>query len=255
LANKPIFMNEINEYSKHANVTKFNDGSLFIEAVSKDSFADKAGLKREDIISVVGTDSVANLQSLSDFKNILNKYKGQKFQIVGSFGQKEIDATGVKSEQNMQLGVATGYKIQRSTKDFFGNFSLAYIETVDVTIATVDGLGRVFSALLPNAQDRSALQSISGPVGIGTVSGLVFSSYGFKGLLFLMATLSIALGVFNALPIPALDGGRFIIITLNQILGKRNKRIEAIAISITFLFLIGLSLLVAGNDIWKLIPR
>jgi regulator of sigma E protease len=256
LANKPIFMNEIRDYEKSSKVKLFNEGSLTIEAVGPKSLAENAGLKRDDTLSVVGSDTVNNLNSLEDFKKILNKYKGQKFQIIGSFGTKEIDATNIiKENENVVLGIATGYKVQRQAKDFFGIFSLAFSETGDVIKGTFDGLGKVFSAFLPSTQDKSALGQVSGPIGIGSVSGLVFSAYGIQGLVYLMATLSIALGVFNALPIPALDGGRFIIITLSQIFGRRNKKWETIAISVTFLLLIGMSLLVTGNDIWKLIPR
>jgi regulator of sigma E protease len=68
-----------------------------------------------------------------------------------------------------------------------------------------------------------------------------------------MAILSISLAIFNILPIPALDGGRFIIISLNKILGRRFQKIENIAITTTFLFLMGLGTIVAFKDVWTTI--
>lgn len=64
-----------------------------------------------------------------------------------------------------------------------------------------------------------------------------------------MAAVSISLAIFNLLPIPALDGGRWVILTINKITGKRNRKLEAAIISTTFLLMIGLALIIALRDI------
>jgi regulator of sigma E protease len=71
--------------------------------------------------------------------------------------------------------------------------------------------------------------------------------------------ISINLWVFNLLPIPALDGGRFIFITTNGLIKKFlwrsaiNAQIENLIHFWFFVLLIALSILIAYNDIIKII--
>jgi regulator of sigma E protease len=80
-------------------------------------------------------------------------------------------------------------------------------------------------------------------------------------LLVIWAIISINLWVFNLLPIPALDGWRFIFITLNWLIKKIfwrkaiNENTESIIHVWFFIFLIALSLLIAYNDISKIISQ
>jgi regulator of sigma E protease len=78
-------------------------------------------------------------------------------------------------------------------------------------------------------------------------------------ILILWAIISINLWVFNLLPIPALDGWRFVFIVINgtiqKIFWKKaiNERLEWSIHVLFFLFLIALSVLIAYNDITKII--
>ncbi len=256
----PIFKNEVREYQVSSNVISGTQG-LHIQGVNDNSLAKLASMKKGDDIIKIGNEDVTNLSSFEDLKNILNKYKGQKFSVEGYFGSnqsseiKTIDATNIR-DGDLKLGVLTGYRVQRIPKDLFNVFQLAWQETADTTKGTFEGLGQIFSALNPGAKNREILQSVTGPVGIGSISNKVFGEFGFHGIIYLFAVLSISLAVLNMLPIPALDGGRFLIILLTAIVGKRNKKIEGIVITVTFLVLIGISVLVAGSDILKfVIPK
>ena len=255
---KPIFMNEVREYETNSKI--LGSYQLHVQAVNENSIAKSVAIEKGSKIVKIGNDDVTNLNSLEDLKNILNKYKGQKFDIkfhvVSDIWEiKTVDATNIK-DGDLKLGILTGYRVQRIPKDFFNVFQLAWQETVDTTKGTFEGLGQIFSALNPVAKNRDVLQSVTGPVGIGSISNKVFGEFGFHGIIYLFAVLSISLAVLNMLPIPALDGGRFLIILLTAIIGKRNKKIEGIVISLTFLLLIGISVLVAGSDILKfVIPK
>jgi membrane-associated protease RseP (regulator of RpoE activity) len=272
-AGQPNFINDIKiAKSKYPDLKVYSGKELInvdynnpvipitVQAVKIGSIADKGTIKSGDIITKIGNDSVTNLNEYKEFQNILNKYKGQKFSLEGKFAKAnvdkvEIDATKENPEKDLKLGLALGYKIQRSSGNVFSAFGMAWEEVGNITGATVEGVGKLFTALLPTTQDKSALSQVSGPVGIGGIGGEIFVEYGFLGIVYLLAILSISLAVFNALPIPALDGGRFIIITLNKILGKRNKNAENIAIGVTFFVLIAISILVGGSDILKLFQK
>ena len=68
-----------------------------------------------------------------------------------------------------------------------------------------------------------------------------------------MALITINLGIFNLLPIPALDGGRIIILLIEGIRRKPLKENVEIAIQMAgFFLLIGLSIYVTYNDILRI---
>ena len=68
-----------------------------------------------------------------------------------------------------------------------------------------------------------------------------------------MGLISVNIGIFNLLPIPALDGGRVLILLIEKLLRRKinTKLIENI-IMISFVLLIGLMLFATYNDILRL---
>lgn len=107
-------------------------------------------------------------------------------------------------------------------------------------------LGDVITSL---ARDGSVPEnSVAGPVGI--VEFAVQSDFSTVQYLFIIAIISLNLAIINTLPIPGLDGGRFLFIIIEAI--KRSpvdKKTETYAHSIGFMFLILLIILVTFNDI------
>lgn len=98
----------------------------------------------------------------------------------------------------------------------------------------------------------AAGNSVAGPVGI---VGVIFPQAGQAGLtpiLFLTAIISLSLAVMNALPIPALDGGRWTVMTIYRLRKKTltREREESIQ-GIGMLTLFGLIILVTVADIGK----
>ncbi|WMJ23640.1 M50 family metallopeptidase [Paludicola sp. MB14-C6] len=93
------------------------------------------------------------------------------------------------------------------------------------------------------------IQDLSGPVGVGQVVGQA-SSQGFKSLLFITAFITISIGMFNLLPFPALDGGRFIFLTIEAIRRKPiNPKIEGYVNGAGLVLLLGLMVVVTLKDI------
>ena len=64
-----------------------------------------------------------------------------------------------------------------------------------------------------------SINELSGPVGIYNLTDQVVD-YGFTRVLNLAAVLSINLGLFNLLPVPALDGGRLFFFLIEALRGK-----------------------------------
>lgn len=96
------------------------------------------------------------------------------------------------------------------------------------------------------------LNQVGGPVAIFNLTGK-FADSGLSALLNWAAILSINLGIFNLLPIPALDGGRLIFIVVEAIRGRPiDPAKESIVHFIGFALLMLLIIIVTWNDIQRL---
>ncbi len=97
---------------------------------------------------------------------------------------------------------------------------------------------------------KTASDSMSGPVGIVGILFPAFTNSGAPYLFFLVAIISISLACMNVLPIPALDGGRWLLITIFKLRKKKlTKEKEEKIVSGAFTVIILLSLVVTVIDI------
>lgn len=215
---------------------------LIVSFVEKDSPAEKAGLKNGDIIKAINAQPI---EGDSPLRSITKSNAGKQVTIEYSRNGKNITtkaniltASEVESSQNTSspkayLGVATSsYKMVRST---WSAPIVAVGDTVQFSILTIKGiasaladLGKSIASIVTGnssqaKQEASAAgENVSGPVGIyfilrqGSVLGLQF-------ILFVIAIISLTLGLINALPIPALDGGRAFVILIYKALKKPLK--------------------------------
>jgi len=121
----------------------------------------------------------------------------------------------------------------------------------------ITGTGRLFSfdeATRESGQEAlsSVGDSVSGPVGIIGVLFPSFTSAGPTNLAFLTALISISLACMNVLPIPALDGGRWLLIGIYKLRGKKlTKETEQKIVSRAMLVLLGLLAIVTILDITR----
>ena len=120
---------------------------------------------------------------------------------------------------------------------YFGLF-----DSVKMTLEWFKGLKSMF-LLEVNKKE------IVGPIGIAKISGSVLDK-GFFSIIFLMAVLSINLGLINLLPIPALDGGYLVLFIYEYIFKKPvSSKIQLILLKFGFIFLLSLMLLVTAFDL------
>ena len=95
-------------------------------------------------------------------------------------------------------------------------------------------------------------EGVSGPIGIAQITSQAVA-LGPISVLQLVGLLSLNLAVINILPIPALDGGRFLFIVIEIVTRRRvYPQVERWAHTIGFALLLGLILLITYNDILKL---
>lgn len=95
------------------------------------------------------------------------------------------------------------------------------------------------------------MEQVMGPIGIGE---LVAESNTLDNFVYLLSVISISLGVTNLLPLPALDGGKFVLLVVEGIRRKPLKEETELAInSLGFVFLISLAIFVATNDLVRIL--
>lgn len=100
---------------------------------------------------------------------------------------------------------------------------------------------------------RYGFNQLSGPVGVTSAIGHA-ATYGWRSLFSLMAYITVNLGVFNLLPLPALDGGRMVFLLIEAVRRKPiNPRYEGWVHGVGFLLLIMLMVAVTVNDVAKLL--
>lgn len=119
------------------------------------------------------------------------------------------------------------------------------------TLDMLDSGTAIFSALAHLVQGEG-LQNLSGPVGIAQVTTQA-TAMGLRSYLSLFALISLNIGIFNILPIPAMDGGRILILLLEKLFRRKiNTKIVENIIVASFVLLIGLFLFATYNDIIRL---
>lgn len=100
---------------------------------------------------------------------------------------------------------------------------------------------------------KYGISAVSGPVGVTVAIGEV-ARQSLMNLLPIMALITINLGLFNLLPIPALDGGRLLFILIEMIFRKPvPQKYETLVHTAGFILLIGFMILISAKDIWTLI--
>jgi regulator of sigma E protease len=239
-----------------------------ITFVAKDSPADKAGLKVGDKVVRFAGEPVPTAELLS---SQTKEKKGQTVEVIYSRKGVESSATVElrADNQNEQgyLGVGSGQREQIQAS--WSAPIVGVVTTAQFTGVTLSGLGDLVVNLVkgialqisPDQATREhahqSLQTVSnsvaGPIGI---LGTIFPAAEQAGpvqLAFLTAIISLTLAVMNVLPIPALDGGRWFIMTIFRLLKKplskeHEERIQATG----FMVLMMLVVLVTIADVGKL---
>ena len=100
---------------------------------------------------------------------------------------------------------------------------------------------------------RFGMDAVSGPIGMVETVGEVASVSG-AALVNLVVLISMNLGIFNLLPIPALDGGRILFHLIDAIAGRKviKKEIEDSITGVTLILLLGFMLLISLKDVINL---
>ncbi|HIV44426.1 MAG TPA: site-2 protease family protein [Candidatus Faecalibacterium avium] len=110
----------------------------------------------------------------------------------------------------------------------------------------------IFTTLVDLLRGRESINNLSGPVGIVSAISQA-ASYGLTDLLEMLVLITVNVGVFNLLPIPALDGGRLVFLAAEAVIRRPvSQRLQEGLTVATFILLFGLMIFATYNDVIRL---
>ena len=173
--------------------------------------ADAAGLKNNDVISKIGNKKI---NYASDIRAAVSSIPNQNVLIDiyrdGDFIQLPISIGSSVDENGKEIGIL-GISFG-TNRTFFQSMSKGVYETYNLSVKTFQFIGKMVTG-------NMGTENLSGPIGIAQMAGNTAQA-GFLPFMYLMALLSISLGVLNLLPIPVLDGGQLTLLGIEAIRGK-----------------------------------
>jgi regulator of sigma E protease len=150
-----------------------------------------------------------------------------------------IEATPIE-EQKYLLGV----QLQKADNNFASNVYYALLNTGDFAVSIIDNIKMLFTG-------KVSTNDLMGPVGI---SSIVAKTNGIQEFIYILALISLSLGVTNLLPFPPLDGGKIVLLIIEAIRKKPLQEKYEVGIQMLgFGLMIMLSLYVTYNDIIRII--
>ena len=205
----------------------------------------KVGVPETAQITKIGSHEVSNWESLIQAVETETKDKtapSLDVTISENGSDKQVTVTPEESQGRYLLGVQPGIK-----SDFVSMFVGGFTTAADSAL-------RILSAL-KNLIFQPDLNKLGGPVAIFKASSDAAKN-GIENVLYFLAMISINLGIFNLIPIPALDGGKIVLNILEAIRRKPLKQeIETYVTLAGVVIMVVLMIAVTWNDIMRLFFR
>ncbi|MFS9162967.1 RIP metalloprotease RseP [Streptococcus mitis] len=205
----------------------------------------KVGVPETAQITKIGSYEISNWESLIQAVEAETKDKTAPtldVTISEKGSDKQVTVTPEESQGRYLLGVQPGIK-----SDFLSMFVGGFTTAADSAL-------RILSAL-KNLIFQPDLNKLGGPVAIFKASSDAAKN-GIENVLYFLAVISINIGIFNLIPIPALDGGKIVLNILEAIRRKPLKQeIETYVTLAGVVIMVVLMIAVTWNDIMRLFFR
>ncbi|MGG6311158.1 RIP metalloprotease RseP [Paenibacillus macerans] len=208
--------------------------------------AEEVGLRTGDIIETingqpVGTDANKMIEMIQASKNKPMEWTVKR-------GEETLSVTITPQGADDEAG-----KVGSTIITFYPTRSASFGETFQVAGQEMVGMSKAIFLGFQQLINQFSMDDLGGPVRTFEVTGQI-AKQGIVQLTYWAAILSLYLGIFNLLPIPALDGSRLIFLGVEALRGKpidpnREGMVHFIGFAMLFLLMIA----VTYNDILRLI--
>ena len=198
-----------------------------IEEVAIESPAEKAGLKKNDVIIGINNNKIESILEVSMFINTTSE---DKISIKVLRNEKELtlvaepnvteskDAFGNSIKKRI-IGIKIGPASDEFNREKLGPTKAVYYSVKEIWFVcktTIQFVGSLFKG-------KGDTSQLGGPIKIAKISGQVME-FGILAFLSTVAYISISLGLINLFPIPLLDGGHLMFYLFEKILGRPLKQ-------------------------------
>lgn len=235
---------EIKEYkikptgvaSKYTGI--YLDDNCKIVTTDKDSPAEKQGIQANDKLIKINHEEIQG--DLEKAIEIIQE-KGQGTILLTVEREKEEIEIELKPDTIYTYYI--GVTLKQAEDTVVNHIIYGGMETKDFAFSILDNIKKLFTGKVRTDQ-------MMGPVGISEV---VAKTNGIQEFIYMLALISLSLGVTNLLPIPALDGGKILILIIEAIRRKPLKQETEIKIQLLgFAFLMAISLYITYQDILRI---
>ncbi len=228
-----------------------------IGQIAAGSAAEKAGLQVGDrIVAINGQKTTSWMEVSEAIKNSGGKSvtlkierKGRELTITATPTMEKVkNIFGEVVGERYLLGITRDDEIEYKKVGVVESVKAAFIQTWNLIYLTIMGIIKIIERVVPASE-------LGGPIRIAEIAGQQLEA-GWMNLLYFMGLLSVNLGILNLLPIPVLDGGHLVFLTIEAIRGKPlSEKVMEISQKVGIAFLATLMLFVFYNDIFRIVQR
>ena len=203
----------------------------------------QTGLNAEDtILSIDGSPVFTE----TDVAMLLMSATDGKADITVSRNGEQVELTGVQfplvENKDGTSSIALDFSLYSRPNHFFNAVEYTAKKFCTLTVTIWRSLGMLFTG-------QVGITELSGPIGVGQVVGQTLS-YGASGILLLTAFLTINVGIFNFLPIPALDGCQLLFVLIELIIRRPiPQKYTSVINTIGLVFLLALMIFISCKDL------
>ena len=224
-----------------------------IGSVLSSSPAEEGGLLAGDKIIKINEKSI---NDWSEIRDIVNNEEGNEISVL--IEREEFLRTfNIKPRlsedvMNWHIGVSSAFILSSEAKKIirFGVIR-SFQNSINQTYSVIENSLIFFKKIILG---QISSKNLGGPVMIGQYAGESVIYGGIYSFIYLMAFISISLGLVNLFPLPVLDGGQALILTIERIIGRELPvKLLDIFYKLGGMFLIFLFVYVFFNDIFRII--
>ena len=214
----------------------------------------EAGLERGDRIIEIEGQTIHTWSQMTEIVrnrpgqplNLKVQRKGQNVSVTVTPAPEEMVSEDGQTQVVGKIGIMLSGRSVMTSPSLFMSPVEGFIATWKWAELTVVGVYKLLVGEL-------STKNLGGPLMIASVSG-EHAEQGISNLIFLIAVLSMNLGILNLLPIPILDGGHLFFFTCEAILGRPlGERSREIAQQVGLVFLFSIMIYATWNDITRLL--
>ncbi len=231
--------------------------STLISQVSPGSVAEKIGLAKGDIILAIDGQQTTSWEQVSELirdcngKELLLRIDrdGTELKVKARPAMEKVkNIFGEEVGERYLLGITRSDEVEYEQVSFAESVKAAFIQTWNMMYLTVMGIVKIIQQVVPASE-------LGGPIRIAEIAGQQLKA-GWMNFFYFMGMLSVNLGVVNLLPVPVLDGGHLVFLTIESIRRKPLSEESMLwAQKVGIALLASLMMFVFYNDIARIVHR